>query len=133
MSLAINDLQGLRQDDPRGTLKFGNFTVAGRLSRFREAWNRITTNRWVLEIVSNGNALPFLPPPPMAKEPLENPLTVIHLKREALSAEVQSLLDKGAIEEIPLGKQEGGGGITRTTSLRPKRQAAFVPFSISGD
>ncbi len=66
----------------------------------------------------------------MAREPLETPLPILPLKREALWTEVQSLLDKGAIEEIPLGKQGGGGGYY---SLQPKEQAVFVPFSISGD
>ncbi len=59
MSVAIDDLPGLRQDDLGGTLKLGNFTVAGRLSHFREAWSRIT-------IVSSGYALPFTAPSPMA-------------------------------------------------------------------
>ncbi len=92
--MAINDLSGLRQDDLGGTLKLGNFTVAGRLSCFQKAWSRITTDRWVPEIVSNGYALPFSAPPPVAKEPLQTPLPVIPLKREALFAEFQSLLDK---------------------------------------
>ena len=100
MSLAINDLPGLQQDDLGGTLKLSNFTVAGRLSHFREAWSRITTDRWVLEIISNGYALPFMAPAPMGREPLETPLPILPLKREALWTEVQSLLDKGAIEEI---------------------------------
>ncbi len=41
--------------------------------------------------------LPFMAPPPMAREPLETPLSALPLKREALWTEVKSLLDKGAI------------------------------------
>ncbi len=48
-------------------------------------------------------------PPPMVREPLETTLPTFPLKREALWTEVQSLLDKGAIEEIPLGERGGGG------------------------
>ncbi len=42
-------------------------------------------------------------------EPLETPLPTLPQRREALWTEVQSLLDKGAIEEIFLGA--GGGGV----------------------
>ncbi len=65
----------------------------------------------------------------MDREALETPLPVLPLKREALWTEVQSLLDKGAIEEIPLGERGVlGWGVTPTTSLRPEKQAAFIPF-----
>ncbi len=110
MSLSFNDLSDLQQDDLGGTLKLGNYTVAGRLSHFKQAWSSITTDQWVLEIVSNGYALPFMASP-LAPEPLETSLPTIPQRREALWTEVQSLLDKGAIEEFPLGKG-GGGGIT---------------------
>ncbi len=105
MSLVINDLPDHQQDDLGGTLKLGNYTVAGRLSHFKQAWSSITTDQWVLEIVSNGYALLFIAPPPLASEPLEMPLPTIPQRREALWTEVQSLLDKGAVEEIPLGIQ----------------------------
>ncbi len=126
LSLAINDLPGLRKDDLEGTLKLGNYTVAGRLSHFQEAWSKITTDRWVLEIVKNGYALPFTAPPPMAREPLETPLPVLPLKREALWTEVQSLLDKGAIEEIPLG--DWGWGYNSHCFLATKRTGGFHPI-----
>ena len=60
----------------------------------------------------------------MAREPLETPLPILPLKREALWTEVQSLLDKGAIEEIPLGKQGGGGVLLLAT----KRTGGFCPI-----
>ncbi len=125
MSLAINDLPDLQQDDLGGTLKLGNYTVAGRLSHFQQAWRSITTDQWVLEIISNGYTLPFMAPPPLKLEPLETPLPTDPQRREALWTEVQSLLDKGAVEEIQLGKR-GGGGITPTTSSRQRKQAVFV-------
>ena len=69
-SLAINDLPGLRQDDPGGTLQLCNYPMAGRLSHFVEAWRKITTDCLLLQIVAHGYALPFLDSPPMAREPL---------------------------------------------------------------
>ncbi len=59
MSLAINDLPDPQQSDLGGTLKLGNYTMAGRLSLFKQAWSSITTDQWVLEIVSNGYAFTF--------------------------------------------------------------------------
>ena len=70
VSLAINDLPGLRQNDLEGTLQLGNYPVAGRLSHFLEAWKRITTEQWVLQILSEGYALPFMAPPPTATDSL---------------------------------------------------------------
>ncbi len=101
--------------------------MAGRLSHFREAWSKITTDRWMLEIVSNGYALPFSGPPPMAREPLETALPVTPLKREALWTEVQSLLDKGAVKEIFPGKQQGGGYYSHYF-LASKRTGGFHPI-----
>ncbi len=100
--------------------------MAGRLPHFLQAWRSIITDQWVLEIISNRYTLPlFMAPPPLKPEPLETPLPTVPQRREALWTEVQSLLDKGAVEEIHLGK-EGGGGITPFTSPRLRKQAAFV-------
>ena len=64
----------------------------------------------------------------MAREPLEPPLPILPLKREALWTEVQSLLNKGAIEEVPLGKQGGGGGYYTHYFLATKRTGGFRPI-----
>ena len=66
--------------------------------------------------------------PPLAREPLETetPLHILPLKRGALWTEVQSLLDKSAIEESPLGKQ--GGGVLPPYFLATKRTGGFHPI-----
>ena len=84
-------------------------------------------DRWVLEINKNVYALLFTAPPPMARGPLESPLPVLPLKREACWTEVQSLFYKGAIEEIPLGER-GGGGYYFHYFLATKRTGGFRPI-----
>ncbi len=72
-SSAYNDLPDLQQNDMEGTLKLGVYPVAGRLSHFLQEWREITTNQWVLQIISQGYALPFLSLPPCSAGPVETP------------------------------------------------------------
>ncbi len=81
-------------------------------------------DQWVLQTISQGYALPFLSSPPVSAGPVETPLPVSSLKREALWTEVQSLLDKGAVEELILGK-EGLGFDTLLPGHQKDRQ--FLP------
>ena len=82
--------------------------VGGRLSQFLPAWESLTSDQWILEIVREGYKLPFVTPPRLSLEPLETHVPRDRSQEALLREEIQALLDKQAIEEIdvrtdPLG------------------------------
>jgi hypothetical protein len=91
--------------------------VGGRIQLFQEAWHRSTSDRWVLEIISQGYSLEFIRvpefsgvrPTPLNKGP----------GKGVLLEEVQSLLKKQAIEPVPIDQEEDG--FYSTLFLVPKK------------
>ena len=77
-------------------LPLPNIPVGGRLAHFAQNWAKITDDKWVLSLVSNGYRIPFLEHPILSPDPFffQQPLSQ-HLEKE-----VASLLSKGAVEEI---------------------------------
>jgi hypothetical protein len=76
----------------------------GGFNFFQEAWHRSTSNRWVLEIISQGYSLEFIRvpefsgvrPTPLNKGP----------GKGVLLEEVQSLLKKQALEPVPVDQDD---------------------------
>ena len=62
---------------------------------------QITSDRWVLKVISQGYSLPFrVEPPPLSRIPYETPLPQLPEKRQVLWDGISSLLQKGAIEVV---------------------------------
>jgi len=75
-----------------------NRPVGGRLKSFLEAWQQITDDQWVLEVISEGLPLVFkgkLPPLSAVPKPVVLPRNQI--KRQALLDAVQDLEAKAAV------------------------------------
>ncbi len=123
---AFQDLPGLVWDRSLGIAMIGNFPVGGRLSLFLPAWQRLTSDRFVLEVVRQGYSLPFVNIPPLSRIPVETPLPRLRLKREALWEEVASLLTKGAVETVQLSQDQGG--FYSHYFLATKRTGGFRPI-----
>ncbi len=65
------DIPGLVWDTELGIAQKGLFLVGGRLSFFLPAWQRITSDRFVLEVIRQGYTLPFVRSPPLSMSPVE--------------------------------------------------------------
>ena len=74
--------------------------VGGRLSLFKEAWGRVTSDKWVLDTISAGYQLEFTCPPPSTRVFRRTSLPKDPVKKQALLSEVRILLQKGAIERV---------------------------------
>ena len=81
-----------------------DIAVAGRLLHFKNFWLSISTKKWVKDIVTQGYTIPFKRFPKFNKIRV-TPITGQY--REVLLEEVQSLLQKGAIEQVQDRTQEG--------------------------
>ncbi len=87
----VLDIPGLVWDTQLGIVQKGLFPVGGRLSFFLPAWQRITSDKYVLEVVRQGYSLPFVRPPPLSLSPVETPLPRLQSKRLVLWEDVSSL------------------------------------------
>ncbi len=123
---AYLDLPGLTWDQTSGIAQIGSFPVGGRLSHFLADWQRITSDRFVLEVVSQGYSLPFVRYPPLTLSPMETPLPRLLCRRQALWEEVASLLKKGAVETVDLSRDQGG--FYSHYFLATKRTGGFRPI-----
>ena len=92
--------------------------VGGRLSHFFKEWSGITQDAWVLEVVERGYALEFAAEPPpytgVRQTQMSDPA-----KMEVVLQEIHTLLEKGAIEEVPRGEEQEG--FYSTLFLVPKK------------
>ena len=75
--------------------------VGGRLTQFLHHWEKFTTDVWVLSVIRGGLDLVFQERPPLSDSPIPMSQTSGKKKFRLLSEEVQSLLLKRVIEEIP--------------------------------
>ena len=76
--------------------------MGGRLQTFLDAWKDIRAPSSVLQIIE-GYRIPFTRPPPLSL-PVSTSFTVLTKKEhiDLIDAEVEALLEKGAIEPAPL-------------------------------
>ncbi len=71
---AYLDLPDLVWDQNSGIAQIGSFPVCGRLLFFLAAWQRITSDNFVLEVIRQGYSLPFVELLPLSLSPMETPL-----------------------------------------------------------
>ena len=79
----------------------------GRLRRFQQYWRQVTADKWALEVIEKGYALPFTSSPPLAN-PVETPQPQDPVKLDLLSREIQALVSKHAVEIVPNGTSLDG-------------------------
>ena len=119
---------------PDQWLPEGNFTendsnvstpkipVGGRLKYFWKEWTNITEDKWVLSIIKNGYLLEFHQNPPFSGVKQTN----VNVKNLAiLNSEIKDLLEKGAIEPVPV--KERMEGFYSTLFLVPKKSGGLRP------
>ncbi|VDI08037.1 Hypothetical predicted protein [Mytilus galloprovincialis] len=98
-------------DDKVRKVKFPkiHIPVGGRLTHFLQEWEQITQDQWVLSIIKDGYKLEFLQKPPF--QGIKK--TVVSTKNlDILNLEINSLLEKGAIEKVPVKERMTGFYIT---------------------
>lgn len=88
-----------------------------------EYWRLTTSNPWVIETLTNGYRLQFRRRPPLNSGLRATRVTSPEL-RSALLLEIQSLLDKNAIEEIDPKTQKG---VFSTYFVVPKKDGGLRP------
>ncbi len=86
------DMPGFVWDSHLGIAHKGLFPVCSRLSFFLPAWEWITLDQFVLEVVNRGYSLPFVRHPHRHFQ-----LSRLQCKPQELWEEVSSLLTKGTV------------------------------------
>ena len=99
--------------------------VGGRLTQFLHHWEKFTTDVWVLSVIRGGLDLVFQERPPLSDSPIPMSQTSDKEKFCLLSEEVQSLLLKRVIEEIP--PTQSTPGFYSRLFLVPKKTGGMRP------
>ena len=99
-----------------------NIPVGGRLKMFASQWEQITQDRWVIQTLSRGYLIEFKKSPPDFKGILETKLPLDPTLRYVLTEEVNTLLQKSAIEKVP--KSDIQSGFYSCFFLVPKKTGA---------
>ena len=95
--------------------------IAGRLAKFLTKWQEITSDQWVLDAVTNYHIEFFerpvqvVPPKPNLFSPKETAI---------ISAEIEILLQKGAIQKVT----HVPGEFISSIFIRPKKDGSFRPI-----
>jgi mRNA-degrading endonuclease HigB of HigAB toxin-antitoxin module len=96
--------------------------VGGRLSHFLPQWKNITTDKWVLDVISQGYKLEFVKVPPF----LGIKSTNVPRKNESIiKQEIDALLQKNAIEKV--SQRDIYSGFYSTLFLVPKKNGEMRP------
>lgn len=98
--------------------------VGGRLQRFAAEWEVVTSDRWVLGVVSEGYRLEFTSPPPPFHRIRSTPIPVEAAKALALLDEVVSLVKKEAVSRI----MDEASGLYSTFFLTTKKSGEWRPI-----
>ena len=96
--------------------------VRGWLQKFQDNWISIHPNSWVLYIVQSGYLIPFKKLPDF-QGVRSTPIT--HASSSVLLEEVDSLLQKDAIELVPNSPEQG---FTPLTFWFQRKQETYVPY-----
>ena len=76
--------------------------IGGCLSQFWSAWRDREADPWVVEVLREGYRIPLSVTPPLAKEPVSiSSYAPSSIKGRALAEEIESLVEKGAVELAP--------------------------------
>ncbi|XP_029441229.1 uncharacterized protein LOC115080906 [Rhinatrema bivittatum] len=97
--------------------------IGGRLMQFAREWAKITSDQWVLDVISRGYALDFAqrPRPGFMVSPCG-----FSEKRQAFRDTIRHLLALGAIVPVPF--RELRGGRYSIYFLVPKKEGTFRPI-----
>ena len=95
-----NQKAGLRPGPDRQTTPPDVGPVGGRLVRFAHQWEQITGDKWVLSVVRNGLAILPNSFVPLSDRPVINSAPKCPRKRQVMDEQIQSLLQKRAIELV---------------------------------
>ncbi|XP_074849029.1 uncharacterized protein LOC142012530 isoform X2 [Carettochelys insculpta] len=95
-----------------------------RLRPFYDQWQRIPTDKWVLEIIATGYAIPFQSLPPPRPPPRPHLQEASHVAR--LKQEVDHLMLIGAVERVP--EQPQGRGFYSRYFLTEKKTGGWRPI-----
>ena len=100
-----------------------SLALAGRLQHLKSNWVRITHDPWVLEAIK-GCRIPFSQQPYQPYQPYP-PKALTHSQAEEalMQQEIQSMLEKHAIEETT----PKGHGFLSTIFLVSKEKTLFAP------
>lgn len=79
--------------------------VGGRLRFFLSHWEKITDDQWVLSVIKEGYKIEFNQIPPKTGIKKTN---VPAKNLDILNMEVKSLIEKGAVEHVPLNDLQNG-------------------------
>ena len=96
--------------------------VGGRLKFFIDQWRKITDDKWVLSTISKGYKLEFQSFPPRTGI-IQTRATAHALK--IINSEVEKLLEKAAIEPVPIAEEHLG--FYSTLFLVPKKTGDLRP------
>ena len=99
--------------------------MGGRLTLFIGEWEKATSNPWVLSTIKEGHCPRWKSVPPQFQGIRATPVPKVLEKRDSLRSEVQSLLDKAAVEVVPKGQEYAG--FYSTYFLVPKKDGGFRP------
>jgi hypothetical protein len=99
--------------------------VGGRLTQFLHHWEKFTTDVWVLSVIRGGLDLVFQERPLSSDSPIPMSQTSDKDKFRLLLEEIQSLLLKRVIEEIPLTQLTSG--FYSRLFLVPKKTGGMRP------
>lgn len=97
--------------------------VGGRLTQFVQFWGTFHTDAFVREVITQGHSIPFMGRPPRFQGLKRTPLRG---QSEVLLQEIQSLLAKDAIEEVPLS--QAFSGFFSSYFLVPKKTGELRPI-----
>ena len=116
------EVESLEVNDLKVMMKCPNIPVGGRLTHFIKEWEQITQDQWVLSTIKEGYKLEFNQIPPF----LGVKITHASAKNlEVLTKEINSLLEKNAIEIVP--KQQTQTGFYSTLFVVPKKNGELRP------
>ena len=118
-----------------------NIPVGGRLKMFASQWEQITQHRWVIQILFQGYLIEFKKSPPDYKGILEKKLPLDPALRYVLTEEVNTLLQKSAIEKstkvryskrflqpfLPSSPPKKDRGVRPILNLRPLNRFVSAP------
>lgn len=99
--------------------------VGARLLHYHSQWFQITQDKLVLQIVKNGLILDFISLPAFTGVK-ETVVPRVGTKRSSILEEVNSLLEKHAIEPVPTSAENQG--YYSTIFMVPKRQGGLRPI-----
>ena len=98
--------------------------MGGRLTHFLSGWKKVTTDRWVLNIIREGLKLEFISTP--IQVGLRETKFKTFKENEIVKNELMDLLSKQAIERVPPSQE--GLGYYSTIFLVPKKDGGFRPI-----